>query len=225
MTQAKFVTKPSDGHGLAKIAEQLYEPTVLGEPTDAFPAIVMLQAHGASTSPLQDGHNEEVKLLVTKCEVITDAEQAGEVMLLLEALREERKGGNGQRVLPVTLLNDKKIQREKAAILIERIEAQWDRMGWTGVQGEENWRAHFGIGPNSEYSYGDRGVPGEYRKAEPAWLSQYAGSIGLFDDATNGTKEDAPPTIPLDLDGTGDDEPGDDDQQGEATAADDGEDE
>ena len=206
MTDVTFIGQPlKGGHGLTKIASELYEPTALGEPTDAFPAIVMLRAHGASTKPIEDGHAQNVKLLITKCEPVIDPEQAGELMCLLQALREERTSVSGQRVLPIAFPGDKKLDREKAAIWIERIEHQWDRLGWTGAEGEANWRSHFGIGPGEENSYGDRGVPGDYRIAAVAWLTQYAGSIGLLDDATNGSKDDAPATIPLDLDGTGED--------------------
>lgn len=207
MTDATFVTSPAKGgHGLGKIADQLYEPTALNEPTNPFYAIVQIQAHGTSSSQLKDGHGQTLKLLVTKCEPVLDPERSGEMAYLLQSLREERTSPDGQGLLPFAFPGQ--MDKEKATVLMERIETQWTRMGLTGAQGEDHWRQHYGIGDGQEYSYGDRGVPGNYHKSPVAWLSEYANTIGCF--AVDEPKDDGPLTEPIDFDEDSLAEPDDD---------------
>jgi hypothetical protein len=211
MTQAKIATNPADGHGLVtRLTEPLYTSLSRGEPVNQIVAIVVLDPVGSGQRKTAKGNHRHVMFEVAKLEPILDASQAGELRYTLQALYEHRTSTGEQRMLPIAFPGQK--EKEKQRALMERIDEWATDKKLTGGELADLWRSNFGIGPGEEYSYGDRGVPGDYTKSPSCWLSEFAWTQGIIgDDEHDETAAPDPAPDPA---------PDDDDDDGAAPASD-----
>lgn len=177
MTTAKFVTSPAEGHGLTdRITDPLYAALVTGKPTQRILAIVELEAVGTGQRKTKQGTHRNVVFEHSRVEIVTDPNMANELRYVSQALYEARTSTGEQRALPLGLGGD----REKQLALIERIEDWSKEAGLTGGELEAQWRDTFGIGPDQDWSMGDTGIPGDYRKAGYVYLFEFAGKVGAI---------------------------------------------
>lgn len=179
MTSARLLSSPSEGHGLTdKITDPTYSALVKGEPAGTIVAIAVLKPVGAGQRETAQGLHRHVAYEAIKLEPVGDSNQESELRYLVQALYEQRTSTGEQRSLPLGIPGQADEERRKA--LLERIDDHADDQGWTGAQLEEKWREHFGFTEGSEFSYGDRGVLGDYHKAAWAHLLEFAGAIGAM---------------------------------------------
>lgn len=203
MTTARLLTAPGEGHGLTdKQTNELYKALVDGKPTAPIVAVVLLEPVGTSQRKTAQGLHRSVTFEATRLEPVHDANQSGELRYLIQALYEQRTSTGQQRSLPLGLGADE----EKRHALLERIEDWSNEEGMTGVELEKAWRAHFGIDPDKDFSYGDHGVPGDYHKAGVQQLLEFALHNDLLD------RREPEQVVETD--------PGDPDDEGAAEAAD-----
>lgn len=164
MTTAKLVQAPAEGHGVTDtITDALYQALVGGKPTRPIIGLVLLEPIGTSQRKTAQGLHRSVTFEAVKLEPVHDSGQAGELMWLLQALYEQRTSTGEQRALPLGIPGIE--VEEKRQESMERIEAWSTEQEMTGGDLDTAWREHFGIGPDQDFSYGDHGVPGDYRKA------------------------------------------------------------
>jgi hypothetical protein len=181
MTAAKLKTAPSEGHGLTdKITDVHWAAASKGEKPEDVVCVVVLRRSGIGQQETAQGMHRTVQYEAVRLEPVTDVDQIGELRYLAQALYEARTSNGQQRHLPLGIPGQG--HEERRVALIERIEAWADDNDITGAELEAKWRAEFGIGDGQEYSYGDRGVPADYRKSEVAWLLQFALSVGAMAD-------------------------------------------
>lgn len=174
MTAAKFVTSPAEGHGLTDtITSRHFAAYVKGERTDLVPAMVLLKVHGQTSRDTAQGRHSSVQYELVKCEPILDPSDRDNAMWQIQSLYEARTSTGAQRPLPLLLPNE-----ERKQALLERIDDWATENDLTGGDLEARWRTEFGIGPDEEWSYGDGGVPSDYRKASVAYLLQFAIEVG-----------------------------------------------
>lgn len=177
MTSAKLVTSPAEGHGLTqRLTDTHFAMAVKGEPVPLLPAVVMLKQVGFDQKETAQGIHRSVRYEVVKLEPITDRNDATELQFMVEALHKQRTSPDGQGALPVSFPGQQAEEKRKA--VIEAIEDHWEAVGKTGADGEQDWRDHFGVGSDPEANL--YGIPGDYRKASFAHLSQYAFAVGAL---------------------------------------------
>lgn len=177
MTTAKLLTAPAEGHGLTQdLTDPIWHAKATGKPTDTIVALVVLKPTTIGQSDTKQGTHRHVAFEVQRLEPVLDKNQASELRWLLQALYEQRTSTGEQRMLPISLGSDE--ERRKA--VMERLEDWASEVGKTGAELEQTWREHFGIGPDSEWSFGDAGVPGDYRNASLAHLLSFGYEIGAL---------------------------------------------
>lgn len=183
MTQAKLVTSPAQGHGITdKHTNALYQALVDGKPTKPIIALVILEPVATAQRKTAQGLHRTVTFEAARLEPVLDANQAGELMYLTQALYEQRTSTGAHRPLPLGIPG-LEIEEKRQAVM-ERLEEWAAEAGMTGGEFEAAWREHFGIG-DLDYSAGDHGVPGDYRKAGVQQLLEF----GFAHDALD-TPED-----------------------------------
>lgn len=191
MTTAKFLTAPAKGHGLTeKITDPMYRALTRNESPGEIVAIVVLRPKSFGATDTADGRHQHLSFEAAKVEPVLDVNQANELRYLLQALYEQRTSRGEQKTLPLGLGGD----REKQLALIERIEDWSGERGMTGGELDALWRETFGIGPDQDWSLGDTGIPGDYRKAGYPFLLEFAGKVGAVNvsgDATDDPDDDA----------------------------------
>jgi hypothetical protein len=196
MTTAKLVQAPAEGHGVTDtITDALYQALVGGKPTRPIIGLVLLEPIGTSQRKTAQGLHRSVTFEAVKLEPVHDSNQAGELMWLLQALYEQRTSTGEQRALPLGIPGIE--VEEKRQESMERIEAWSAEQEMTGGDLDTAWREHFGIGPDQDFSNGDTGVPGDYRKAGLQQLLEFR--FAHVDE-------------PVTADGEGDDLAGEDDE-------------
>lgn len=164
MTAARLLAAPSEGHGLTdKQTDELYHLLVDGKPTRPVLALVLLDPVATAQRKTAKGLHRSVTFEAARVEPILDSNQAGELMWLLQKLYEQRTSTGDQRMLPLGGLGGDVEEKRQAAM--ERMEDWADEQGLLAGGLESQWRQHFGIDPDKDFSYGDHGVPGDYRKA------------------------------------------------------------
>lgn len=197
MTTAKLVVSPAEGHGLTdRITDPTYHALVTGQKTETIVAVVVLEAVGTGQRKTKQGTHRHVQYEAVRLEPVGDANQANELRYLVQALYEQRTSTGEQKTLPLALGGD----REKQLALIERIEDWSASEGLTGGELDARWREEFGIGPDQDWSLGDHGIPGDYRKAGYPFLLEFAGKVGAVSTGDKAAADDA------DLDDEDDDE-------------------
>jgi len=176
-TAAKLLREPGDGHGLVdSVTNPIYNALVNGKPTGDIVAIVILKPSGWGGSQTAKARHQHVNFEVSRLEPVYDSNQANELRWLLQGLYEQRTSTGEQRTLPLGLGSD----AEKCAAVMERLEDWAEETGKTGADLEQMWRENFGIGPDKDWSYGDSGVPGDYRKASLAHLLSFGYEVGAI---------------------------------------------
>lgn len=164
MTAARLLTAPSEGHGLTNgQTDQLYQQLVDGKPTRPILALVLLDPVATAQRKTAKGLHRSVTFEAARVEPVLDSNQAGELMWLLQKLYEQRTSTGEQRTLPLGGIGGDVEEKRQAAM--ERMEDWADEQGLIADDLEAKWRQHFGIDPDKDFSYGDHGVPGDYRNA------------------------------------------------------------
>lgn len=177
MTTAKLVTSPAEGHGLtSKITDPLYSALANKRPTSPIVAVVVLKPVGLGQRETKGGSHQHVVFEATHLEPVADANQANELRYLVQALYEQRTSTGEQRTLPLGLGGDE----ERRQALMERMEDWSAEQGLTSSELEAKWRETFGAGSDDDWSWGDQGVPGDYRKASVAHLTSFCYSVGVL---------------------------------------------
>lgn len=177
MTTAKLLTAIGEGHGLTqKITDPIWNAKAAGKPAGDIVVIAILKPTTIGQSDTKNGLHRSVSFEAQRLEPVGDTNQANELRWLLQALYEDRTSTGEQRTLPISLGSDE--ERRKA--VMERIEDWADEQGKTGGELEQAWREQFGIGPDQDWSYGDSGVPGDYRKASLAHLLSFGYESGAL---------------------------------------------
>lgn len=200
MTTAKLVTAPSEGHGLTqKITDPTYSALANGKPARPLIAIVELKPVGLGQRETARGRHQHVVYEATHLEPVIDIHQANELRYHLQALYEARTATGSQRPLPLALGRDD----EKRLALMERMETWASEHELTAAELEDRWRENFGAGTDDDWSFGDQGVPGDYRKASLAHLTSFCYSTGVLSmdeplshqertDVDDGDEDDGP---------------------------------
>lgn len=190
MTSTKITANPSQGHGLTqKITDQHFDMAVRGEPVPLLPAVVMLKQVGFGEKETAQGRHRFVQYELVKLEPIVERNDAAELQFMIEALKKKRTTPDGQSALPISFPGQETEEKRKA--LMEAIESRWDVLGKSGAEGEQHWRDDFGVGTDPEANL--YGIPGDYRKASLAHLSQYAFSIGAI--GSEDEQAEVPPAV------------------------------
>lgn len=192
MTTAKLVTTPAQGHGLTqKITDQHFAMAVKGEPVPLLAGIVMLKQVGFDEKETAQGKHRSIRYEVLKLEPILDRNQGAELQFMLEALFKARTKPDGeQSKLPITFPGQQ--DDEKRAATMEAIEGYADDRDIPIADIEQQWRDHFGIGTDPEANL--YGIPGDYRKAAFAHLSEFAFAIGALGNNVDEQTE-IPPAV------------------------------
>lgn len=189
MTLARIKSAPADGHGLTdKIVDPHYHALATEQPTKPIVAIVILDPVENGGRKTAKGKHRVVRYEATHLEPVLDANQANELRWLIQALYEARTSTGTQRPIP-GLGNDK----ENCLDVMERLEAWATGKGMTGADLERLWRDRHGMGPDDDRSYGDQGVPGDYRKASFAQLLAFGydvEALSLDDPLPSDERED-----------------------------------
>lgn len=173
MTQAKIAPSPAEGHGLTeRITQPHYSAYTKGEPIDMVPALVLLKVSGHGGHDTANGRVNTVKYELAKVEPFLEAGDRENALWQIQSMYEARTSTGAQRPLPLGLPNE-----ERRQFLMERMEAWADERGITGAELDARWREEFGIGPDEDWSYGDSGVPADYRRASVAHLLQFADTV------------------------------------------------
>jgi hypothetical protein len=160
-----------DGTGLVDgIVDPHYHALTTEQPVKPIVAVVILDPVEHGSRKTAKNTHRTVKYAVTRLEPVLDANTANELRYLIQALYEQRTSTGEQRALPLGLGGD----REKQIALIERIEDWSKDTGQTGGELDALWRETFGIGPDQDWSMGDHGIPGDYRKAGYTYLLEFA---------------------------------------------------
>jgi hypothetical protein len=216
MTDAKLKTAPSQGHGLVdRITDVHFASASKGEKPEDLVCVVVLRRSGIGQQETANGMHRSVQYEAVRLEPVLDPNQAGELRYLGQALWEQRHSNGQQKMLPLGIPGQ--ANEERRVALLERIDDWAEEESLSGGQLEAKWREHFGIGDGQDFSYGDRGVPGDYRKSEVAWLMQFALTVGAL-----GNDEPSADLVEAVIEGSGDengdgeqpdgeDEPGDGD--------------
>lgn len=188
MTQAKLATNPAEGHGLtSKLTDPTYSAMANGKPTESVVALVILKPVGLGQRETAKGRHQHVQFEATRLEPVLDVNQANELRYLIQKLYEGRTSTGQQTTIDVYGLGQNEERRHE---LIETIEDWSAREGMTGGALEARWRAEFGIGDGEEWSLGDQGVPGDYRKASVQFLLQFGLTVGAIDNGENVRDDD-----------------------------------
>jgi len=189
MTTAKILTNPGKGHGLVdNVTDPIYRALTKNEPTGEIVAVVVLRPKSFGATDTADGRHQHVSFEATKVEPVLDANQASELRYLLQGLYEQRTSTGQQRTLPLGLGTD----RERQLALIERIEEWSAEQNMTSGELEARWREQFGIGPDQDWSMGDSGIPGDYRKAGIQRLLEFGYAVGALDSGDPQPQDDQP---------------------------------
>lgn len=207
MTAARVLGTPADGHGLVdKLTDPLYHALSNDQPAKPIVALVILDPVQHGGRKTAKGKHRFVSFEITHLEPVLNPNQANEVRWNIQALYEQRTSNGTQRAIPGLDASEK----EKCLSLMERIEDWAKEQGYTGGDLDTAWRTNFGAGTDDEWSFGDQGVPGDYRKATFAQLLSFAYSVGVL--STDG---------PLPHEDREDD--GDEDDGSDSAASDEGE--
>jgi len=214
MTEAKLVTSPAQGHGLtSRITDTHFAAAAAGKPVPHIVGLCILKQVGFGESDTASGKHRTVKYEAIKLEPLLDAEQAANARLMIQAAYEARTSSGDQGVLPLSFPGQMDEENRKA--LMERIETWAEANDITGAELEERWRSYWSIGAGEEYSFGDRGVPAEYRKSPAAWLGEFAFECGAIKESHDDEEDDIDGGDPTpddasdgDGDGPDDDKPG-----------------
>jgi hypothetical protein len=205
LTTAKLVTSPAEGHGLtSKLTDRLYHELANGRKVGSIIAVVELKPVGLGQRETAKGRHQHVAFEAAHLEPVADANQANDLRYLLQALYEARTSTGEQRALPLGLGGDE----ERRQALMERMEDWAKDQGMSGAQLEARWRENFGADTDADWSWGDQGVPGDYRKATVAHLTSFCysqGVLSLDEPLPHEDREDD------------DEEPGTDDEPDKAT--------
>jgi hypothetical protein len=181
LTSARILSTPGDGHGLTdRITDALYHALSNDQPAKPIVALVILDPVQHGGRKTAKGKHRFVSFEVTHLEPVLDANQANEVRWNIQSLYEARTTTGTQRPLPGLDATEK----EKQLALMERIEDWAKQEGISGGDLDAKWRENFGIEPGAEWSFGDQGVPGDYRKASHAYLLQFAYDVGVLSTET-----------------------------------------
>lgn len=176
MTVARLLGAPSEGHGLvSKHTDKHYRQLTEGQEPQKIVAVVVFEAVGTSQRKTARGLHRTVVYEAVRLEPVTDAHQATELQYLAQNLYEQRTSNAEPRYLPLGF-SDMSTE-EKRRRTIETIEDWAEEAGHTGGELEAMWRDHFGIAEGSEYSYGDQGVPGDYRKSSLNYLLEFGYAV------------------------------------------------
>lgn len=195
MTDAKFVTSPAQGHGLTdRITDPHYTAYSKDEPVQMIPALVLLKVHGNGGNDTAQGKHRFVKYEVVKLEPFLDSNERTDAMWRIQALYEARTSTGSQRPLPLGLEGE-----ERRVALMERIEDWAKDREIAGADLEGKWREYWAIGPDKDWSFGDAGVPGDYRRASVQHLLEFALELG----AEKPDEDGSPPVVLSDEAGIG----------------------
>lgn len=169
-TRAKLSTSLPQGHGIPD-TDAMYQALVDGKPVRPVLALVLLEPVATAQRKTAKGLHREVTCEAIRVESVLDSNQAGELMWLLQKLYEQRTSTGAQGTLPLGGIGGDIDERRHEQM--ERMEAWAAQEQLTGGELETRWRAHFGIDPDKDFSYGDHGVPGDYRKAGLQQLMEF----------------------------------------------------
>lgn len=175
-TAAKLLTAIAEGHGLSQITDSIWSAKVAGKPAGDVLALVILKPTTIGQSDTKQGTHRSVSFEAARLEPVLDSNQSSELRWLLQKLYEQRTSTGEQQTLHLGIGTEE----ERRAEVMERLEDWAETEGRTGAELEQLWREHFGIGPDSEWSFGDSGVPGDYRKASFAHLLSFGYEVGAM---------------------------------------------
>lgn len=189
MTDARIKSAPASGHALTdRLLDPLYAAYGKGEPIDVIPALVLFKVTGNGGHDTANGRINHVQLEAMRIEVSMEPADREDMIWKIQSLYEGRTSTGSQRPLPIGLAGE-----ERRVFLIERIEEHWTTNGMSGADGEQQWRTYWGIEPDKDWSWGDRGTPADYRNAGIVHLLEFALEIGAEkpdDDKKPATAED-----------------------------------
>lgn len=179
MTTAKLLTAPGEGHGLTdKLTNPLYQALTKGAPTEPIVAVVLLDPVGCGQRKTAKGRHQHVVFDAVALEPIHDIAKAGELMYLMQKLREDRNDRAGQRALPLGFPG--MAEEEKRLQAVEQLEDWADGNGVSLTQLGATWRDHWEISDGEEKSFGNDGVHGDYRKAGWQQLLEFGYAKEIF---------------------------------------------
>jgi hypothetical protein len=136
-TRAKLSTNLPQGHGIQD-TDAMYQALVDGKPVRPFLALVLLEPVATAQRKTAKGLHREVTCEGIRVEPVTDSNQAGELMWLLQKLYEQRTSTGAQRTLPLGGIGGDVEERRQEQM--ERMEAWAASEQLTGGELETRWR-------------------------------------------------------------------------------------
>jgi L-fucose mutarotase/ribose pyranase (RbsD/FucU family) len=173
MTKASVLGTLAEGHGLDdKMVDTHYAAREKHQQVAAFPAVVLLRPVEHLARDTAKGQHRQVKYEIVMLEPEHDPDEVGRLRYRLQNLYDARNGSHAP-MLPLDFPGQ--ANEEKRLATIEVIEAWADEEGVSVPDGVgELWREYWGIGAGEENSWGDRGVPANYKVSALAWLLEFA---------------------------------------------------